>query len=56
VERLGLGVAALQTVQFSKVAKARGYNWMVGAERPLPDGQGSPEERLSFSVAALRMV
>ena len=53
VERLCLGVAALDTVQRGEVVEARGDVRVIGAEGRLPDRQRAPIERLGLGISAL---
>ena len=53
VERLGVGVAALSTIEFGLVAKRDSDRRVVGAERRFADGEIVLDERLGFGVAAL---
>ena len=53
VERLGLGVAALVSVQLSQVVQRLRDIGMVGTERLLADRQRALVERLGLGVAAL---
>ena len=55
-ERLGVGVAALGSVQLGQVVERDGDIGVVGAERLLADRQRALEERLGVGVAALGSV
>ena len=52
IERLGLGVAALGSVQFGQVVERRGDQRVVGPQRLLADRQHTLGERDRFGVLA----
>jgi len=53
IQRLGLGVAALGTVQPGQVVERGTDGGVVGAQRLLADGEAALIQRLGLGVAAL---
>ena len=55
-QRLGLGVAALQAIQITKVIEHPGNVGVIGTERLLIDGKGARQLRLGLTVPTLGTV
>src|SRR6266540_1295092 len=56
IERLGLGVSPLRSIESRQAVEAVRRAWVLGAERLLIDVEGAPKERLGLGVPPLRFV
>ena len=56
VERLGVRVAALGSIQPRQVVERRAHVGVVGTERLFDDGEAALVERLGVRVAALGLI